>query len=240
MDRHCVVLAGGLGTRLREITGGLIPKVMVPVNGRPFIDYKLRSLELMQVTSATLLVGELGHLVAEHIDESARDRSHVSIDISFDGPQLLGTGGAIRRIVSELPEHFWVTYGDTFVLADLEGAEAECRAAGGRTMVAWRNDNQLQASNVIVEKNKILDYQKLGAGDQFRHIDFGLLRFHRSDFLVLDENKPADLSVVVHNLIQRDLLCAWEVSNRFWDVGTPTALEETSRYLATQSGSDMS
>ena len=58
-DMPVVVLAGGLGTRLLEVTGDLMPKVLVPVDGRPFIDYKLRGLARLGVGEVVLLVGHM-------------------------------------------------------------------------------------------------------------------------------------------------------------------------------------
>jgi NDP-sugar pyrophosphorylase family protein len=97
MSRHCVVLAGGLGTRIREITDGKIPKVLVPVLGEPFLKWKLESLQSMGVTDVTLLVGELGNLIEDYVWHHYP--TGLSIQCFHDGPSLLGTAGSIRQVL---------------------------------------------------------------------------------------------------------------------------------------------
>ncbi|MBV8101546.1 MAG: NTP transferase domain-containing protein, partial [Verrucomicrobia bacterium] len=88
-----VILAGGLATRLRPITE-TIPKSLVEVAGRPFLAHQLKLLRARQVTEVILCVGYLG----EMIQRSFGDGSEYGLRIrySYDGPELLGTGGAVR------------------------------------------------------------------------------------------------------------------------------------------------
>lgn len=223
MSRHCVVLAGGLGTRLREVTGGLIPKAMVPVNGRPFIDYKLYSLYKLGVTDVTLLVGELGSQIQAHL----KDFKLLNVRIVYDGDTLLGTGGSIRSVADELPQYFWVTYGDTYVVADLDAAESEFQSRGGRVMTVWKNADFLETSNVTISGSQVVRYEKQARPGSHQWLDYGLIRFDRVDFMSFAAGETWDLSEVLTRLIDAGELGAWEVATRFWDVGTPHALAWT-------------
>jgi len=223
MSRHCVVLAGGLGTRLREVTGGLIPKAMVPVNGRPFIDYKLYGLFKLGVTDVTLLVGELGSQIQAHL----KDFDLLNVRIVHDGDTLRGTGGSIRSVIDELPRYFWVTYGDTYVVADLDAAESAFQSRGGRVMTVWKNSDFLETSNVTISRSQVIRYEKQAQPGSHQWIDFGLIRFDRGDFLGFAADETWDLSEVLIRLIEAGELGAWEVATRFWDVGTPQALTST-------------
>src|SRR5437764_13922492 len=88
------ILAGGLATRLRPITE-TIPKALIEIAGEPFLGHQLRLLSRGGIRRAVLCVGYLG----EQIREYAGDGSAfgLRVEYAFDGPQLLGTAGAIRR-----------------------------------------------------------------------------------------------------------------------------------------------
>src|SRR5439155_27259492 len=100
-DVPAAVLAGGLATRLRPITQK-IPKAMVEVAGRPFIDHQLDLLRRNGIRRVVLCLGYLGEQVAAHVGVGA-DRG-MEIRYSFDGEKLLGTGGALRRALPLLGE----------------------------------------------------------------------------------------------------------------------------------------
>src|SRR3954468_10402674 len=86
------ILAGGLATRLRPITEK-IPKSLVPVAGKPFLTDQLELLRSRGVRHAGLCVGYLGEMIQRDYGNEAFG---IKLDYSFDGPKLLGTGGAIK------------------------------------------------------------------------------------------------------------------------------------------------
>jgi MurNAc alpha-1-phosphate uridylyltransferase len=224
--RHCVVLAGGLGTRIREVTRGRVPKVLVEVLGRPFLYYKLHGLRDMGIEEVTLLVGELGDQVDDYI--SNHPIEGLTCKTIHDGPVLLGTGGSVARAASRLPETFWVTYGDSFVTADLAKAERTMDHHGvSALMTVLKNRDQLELSNTKVNGNLVTDYRKGAPAGTYEWIDYGLLLFRRETFDSLSSNQPTDLCDVLKGLIERRQLMAFEVTERFWDVGTPEALKAT-------------
>src|ERR1700736_4518711 len=93
-DVPVALLAGGLATRLRPITE-TIPKAMVTLAGRPFIDYQLALLRRNGIRRAVLCLGHLGEQVRRHLGYGSAHG--IRLDYSFDGPRLLGTGGALRQ-----------------------------------------------------------------------------------------------------------------------------------------------
>lgn len=230
MTRHCVVLAGGLGTRLRPVTNGLLPKVMVPILGRPFLEYKLESLEKMEVTHVHLLIGELGDLVVSYLNNDYR--GNLQIKTYSDGATLRGTAGSIAHIVDLLPERFWVTYGDTIVNADLEAAEAQLhRTHLKRIMVVLHNCDAYEISNTSISENQVIQYEKGAAAATHEWLDYGLLLLTRTDFKQLATSGATDLGEVMSRVISIHGMMAWEATERFWDVGSPTALMDTEAEL---------
>src|SRR5438270_487525 len=113
--RPVAILAGGLGTRLNSITSSL-PKALVDVNGEPFIAHQLRLLRRRGVTHVVICVGHLGHLIEDFVGDGAR--FDLVADFAFDGPQLLGTAGALRQARHKLGQSFFVLYGDSYLAVD--------------------------------------------------------------------------------------------------------------------------
>lgn len=230
VPRHCVVLAGGLGTRLQEITGGAIPKVMVPVLGRPFLSHKIDQLIELGVDEITLLLGQHADQVIDYVDQIRDHR--VSINCIPDGSLLLGTGGSILNSLTMIPDSFWVTYGDTLVAADLAAAENRMHQLGcSAIMTVLHNFDVLQPSNTSVDNELVTSYSKMVAEKNFEWIDFGLLYLNKSHFLECPLRETFDLSNIITQIIEDNQLLAWEVFQRFWDIGTPFALQETESEL---------
>src|SRR4051794_28684068 len=92
-DWPVAILAGGLATRLRPITEK-IPKALVTVAGEPFLAHQLRLLNATGIRRAVLCVGYRGEMIEEEFGNGGR--FGVELTYSFDGPDLLGTGGALK------------------------------------------------------------------------------------------------------------------------------------------------
>ena len=112
---HCesypaVILAGGLGTRLRPLTEK-IPKALVELAWRPFLKHQIELLKLNSIGDIVLSVGYLGETIEKRYGDGGM--LGVRIRYSHDPPTLLGTGGAIKKALPLLPENFFVSYGDS-------------------------------------------------------------------------------------------------------------------------------
>jgi NDP-sugar pyrophosphorylase family protein len=224
------VLAGGLGTRLRAITGDLVPKVMAPVLGRPFIDYKLESLAADGAERVLLLIGHQADQIRTSVGSGDRFGLHVSyVD---DGPTLRGTGGALRHALDELGDAFWVTYGDTLLDVTVPEAEETFAASGlSSLMTVLHNRDRYEPSNVRVEHGRVVEYRKQPSPSRAEHIDYGMLAFRREAFEAWDDGAGFDLGAVLEACIARDSMLAFEVTERFHDIGTVEALQETEAFL---------
>ncbi len=228
--RVAVVLAGGLGTRIAEITGPDVPKALLPIAARPFIEWKLRQLALLGVTDVLLLTGHGGAALREHVGDGRR--FGLRAECRDDGSGLLGTGGAIRAALPRLPEQFWVTYGDSLVEASLEAVEAEFSSNLLAIMTALRNEDRWQTSNVEIADGLVTHYEKNPSPGAFSWIDYGLLLLRSRAFAGL-HNAAFDLSEVICRLVTHRQLGAYEVSERFHDIGTVSAWRETDEWART-------
>lgn len=119
MAHECIVLAGGLGTRLRSELPDL-PKVLAPVAGHPFLTYVVRWLEKNEVTRAIL---SLGYQSEDVIAWGDAYDGNIDLVYSIES-EPLGTGGAILEAIEKAQtKNFFVINGDTLFDADLVGME---------------------------------------------------------------------------------------------------------------------
>src|SRR5581483_11827358 len=109
------ILAGGLATRLRPITEK-IPKSLVPVAGQPFLHHQLKQLHAQGIRHAVLCVGHLGEMIRDDFGDGSA--YGIRLEYSFDGPKLLGTGGALKQALPKLGKEFFVLYGDSYLPID--------------------------------------------------------------------------------------------------------------------------
>jgi NDP-sugar pyrophosphorylase family protein len=224
------VLAGGLGTRLRLVTGETLPKALVPVAGRPFIDHKLEELHGRGAGEVVLLVGHGGDALRTHVGDGAAFGLRVTY--LEDGPTLLGTGGALLRALPMLGDTFWTTYGDTLLSVDTASAEAQFAASDAcALMTVLHNRDRWQPSNTRVEGARVVAYSKDPRPEAAEHIDYGMLLFRADAFAGCGPGDAFDLAETLGALVSRSSLDAFEVAERFHDIGTVEALRDTEEWV---------
>ncbi len=228
-DVPVAVLAGGLATRLRPITQ-TVPKAMVEVAGRPFVDHQLALLARNGVRQVVLCLGHLGEQVEQHVGDGSGHG--LQVHYSHDGERLLGTGGALRRALPLLGDVFWVLYGDSYLDVDYRGVLADflSRDVLG-LMTVMHNAGRWDRSNVVFCDGRLLCYNKRHATPEMTHIDYGLSLLRREAVERLPEGLPSDLADLFSNLVAEARMVGHEVTQRFYEIGSPRGLEETADYL---------
>ena len=232
---QCVILAGGLGTRMWP-EAQTVPKTLLPVAGRPFADWQLDWLAGAGVTSVVYCVGYLGEQVREHVG----DGSSYGLQVSYvdEGSELRGTGGALRLALDQgvLDEHFLVLYGDSWLQVDPAAVFAAATASGQPAlMTVFRNDGLFDASNVEYADGQVVRYEKgLGADTppSMRWIDYGLSVLSRT---LVEQEIPSgakhDLASLLTPLAADGRLAGFLVTERFYEIGSPSGLEEAEALL---------
>jgi MurNAc alpha-1-phosphate uridylyltransferase len=230
MSLPVAILAGGLATRLRPMTEQ-IPKSLVEVGDRPFVEHQIELLRRHGFEDVVMLVGHLGEMLSEALGDGRR--YGLRLTYAFDGPQPLGTGGAIRRALPVLGPAFFVMYGDSYLDCDYRAIErAFLGSDKSGLMTVYRNDNRFDDSNVVCADGKILNYDKQLRTPDMRYIDYGLGAFRRTVFEPWPENEPFDLAAVYQRLLAMGDLAGFEVAERFYEIGSPAGLEVTRGHLA--------
>ena len=226
------ILAGGLATRLRPMTEK-IPKALVTVAGEPFLSHQLRLLHLAGLRRVVICAGYLGEMIEAEFGDGAR--FDMQIAYSFDGPQLLGTGGTLKQALPLLGERFFVLYGDSYLPIDY-GSVARAFLDGSKPalMTVFQNDDRWDTSNVWFEEGEIRLYDKTSRIATMRHIDYGLGILSSE---VLNEWRAAqafELANLYQQLVAKNELAGYEVTQRFYEIGSPEGLAELDDLLRGQ------
>lgn len=226
------ILAGGLATRLRPLTER-IPKSLVPVNGMPFIVHQLELLRAHGIQDIVICVGFLGDQIIDYVGDGTR--FGVNVRYSSEGEQLLGTGGALKRALPLLGPQFFVLYGDSYLCCDYKAIfHSFCDSGRTALMTVYHNDHQWDTSNVAFADGRIRAYSKRRRTEDMHHIDFGLGVFQDAPFRDLPAETPVDLSLLYEDLLKENQLAGYEVSKRFYEIGSELGIRELSQYLARQ------
>jgi NDP-sugar pyrophosphorylase family protein len=221
------ILAGGLGTRLGERVRDT-PKPLLEVAGEPFLVHQLRLLAAHAVREVVLCVGYRGEQIASRI---GTERLGMRIQYSFDTPGLDGTLGAIRRALPLLGERFLVLYGDTYLRIDYtDVARVWSESALPAVMTVLRNEGRWDTSNALYENGRVLAYDAAAPTPDMRWIDYGLGGL-TTDALSAVDDEANDLPRLYKRLAALDRLCGYEATERFYEIGTPTALAEAEAFL---------
>jgi NDP-sugar pyrophosphorylase family protein len=232
---QCLILAGGLATRMRPLTE-TIPKALIPIAGRPFIDHQLAWLAAHGVTDVVLSVGYLGEALSAHVGDGAAFGLRVrTVD---EGPNLRGTAGAVRLAFDQgaLEERFLVTYGDSFLPIDFSAVfDAFATSGAPALMTVFRNQGRWDTSNVIFDGRMVSLYDKqrrTRPAEEFAFIDYGLSALERRVVAAeIPAGAKADLADLFHALSQRGELAGYESAERFYEIGSPAGLEDFAQWL---------
>jgi len=224
------ILAGGLATRLRPLTETL-PKSMVRVAGRPFLEHQLELLAEQGVRDVVLCVGHLGEQIEEHFGDGRA--FGVRIRYSEEGDCLLGTAGALRRAEPLLDDRFFVLYGDSYLCLDYRDVMRRFEASDRLgLMVVYRNDDRWDRSNVVVESGLVRVYDKRERQPGMVYIDYGVSALRREALVAIPTGRAVSLDVLYQGLIGRGELLAHEATRRFYEIGSFAGLAELEELLS--------
>ncbi|HEY6393247.1 MAG TPA: sugar phosphate nucleotidyltransferase [Bryobacteraceae bacterium] len=226
---QCIILAGGLGARMRPLTE-TCPKTLLPVCGRPFAYHQLHWLAAQGITEVVYCIGHKGHLIREYW---AREQPPIpSLGYVDEGDHLRGTGGAIRLALEQgvLEECFLVIYGDSFLPVEFAPIWQAFQSSNKPAlMTVLHNEGRWDRSNAIYENGRVVLYDKT-ANAAMRYIDYGLSAFRRDLFESIPD-KVFDLSTLFHDLSLKGNLAGLEVRQRFYEIGSPSGLNDLEQYL---------
>jgi NDP-sugar pyrophosphorylase family protein len=185
------------------------------------------------IRRVVLCIGYLGEMLRDHLGDGGR--FSMELKYAFDGAKLLGTGGAVRRALPMLGETFWVMYGDSYMDIDYRAVLASfARSGADGLMTVLRNEDQWDRSNVVFRDGKLLRYDKREQTADMNYVDYGVAILRKDAAERLPEDEVSDLADLYRDMVAEGRMVGYEVTQRFYEIGSPQGLRETQEYLATR------
>lgn len=228
-----VVLAGGLATRLRPVTE-TIPKSLIEINGEPFVIHQLRLFQQKGIKDICFCLGYLGEQV-EQVVKDSEVAKYFNIHFFYDGDKLLGTGGAIKKNITNLPSTFFVTYGDSYLDVDYAAIYQHYikskKNQEDALMTVFRNEGKWDTSNVEFEEEKIKLYSKHNKNPRMQFIDYGLNILTKNNFEAYPANSIFGLEEIQEKLSLQKQLIGYQVKQRFYEIGSFEGIRDLEFFL---------
>lgn len=218
-----VILAGGLGIRLRPLTES-VPKAMVAIHGTPFLQYQLELIKSHGFTEILILAGYLGKCIEVYFSDGAK----FGLNIRYSYEKIpLGTGGALKKAENKLKKEFLLLNGDTFLPIDYRNL-TECFYQSGKTglIVVYENSENIAPNNIALHKSHLVSGYNKKNTKGMTHVDAGVIVLKKEVLDLIPEVRKCSLEEeIFHRLIREKNLLAYPTDQRFYDIGCFGELE---------------
>lgn len=237
-DFQAVILAGGLGTRMRPATE-TIPKPMIPVGGKPFLQHQIELLAAAGVRRVLLLISYLG----EQIEQYFGDGSSFGCELTYSRePSPLGTGGALKNAAAKLDDEFMVLNGDTYLAIDYGAFIRAFRGSQSLAfIVAYGKPRPASAGApagkvannlAVTPEGGVTAYRKHDPAG-LTHVDAGVIALRKEVIDRIPGGRKCSLEEEIFpSLICENRMAAWVTGEPFYDMGSPAGLEALAGKLA--------
>jgi NDP-sugar pyrophosphorylase family protein len=209
------ILCGGLGSRLGALTSD-VPKPMIAIGGRPFLERVVESFATRGLRTIVLLTGYRSDVIERHFGDGSR----FGVDIRYSVElEPLGTGGAVREARPLLGSRFILTYGDVLRQFAYDRFVSERQ---GSCLAAYP---RITFGNTTVEGDRVTRFDRRARDLGF--VDAGFSVMETSSLNLLPEGASSFEEVVYSTLAECGELGAEVVDHAFYDIGTPDELART-------------
>ena len=217
-----------MATRLGDLTRNQ-PKSMVRVGGKPFLEYQLGILGRGGVENIVLCTGRMGEQIEKHFGNGVDYGMNIAYSRE-DKP--LGTAGALKKAEALLDDTFFTLYGDSYLFLDFGRVmayfQSEDRLA---LMTVYKNYDRYDSSNTAVKGNRVTGYSKKEKSGDMVYIEYGANVFRKDVLEMIPQNRFYSLENLFPRLIDMEQLLAFEVKERFYEIGSPRGLKEFEGYI---------
>ena len=223
MSMQVAILAGGLATRLGNLTQDR-PKSMVKILGRPFLEYQLEMLKKNSIMNVVLCVGHLG----EQIQHYFGDGSRFGMSIKYSHENIsLGTAGALKNAQDLLDDVFFTMYGDSYLFLDFRACMSYFQPQNRLALMSvCKNYDRYDRSNTVIEEGLVKKFSKEKKTKDMVYIEYGANIFRKQVLDLVPEDKPYSLSELFPRLVDEKELLAFEVKERFYEIGSPSGFKD--------------
>lgn len=227
-----VILAGGLATRLGKLTRN-VPKSLLMIGDKPFLQCQLERLREAGIRDVVVCTGHLGQQIQDYFGDGRR----YGVNLAYSHEEKpIGTAGALKLAGEKLRDPFFTIYGDSYLFLDfgamLSYFESRSKLA---LMTVYRNADLWDKSNTVVKGDLVERYSKKEKTPETVYIDYGANVFRKQVLDLVPEGRFYTMEDLFVQLVERRELLAYEVKERFYEIGSPQGLAEFREYMAGRS-----
>ena len=232
MKMQVAILTGGLATRLGQLTKNK-PKSMVKVLGRPFLEYQLEFLKRNGIRDVVLCIGYLGSQIVSHFGNG--EKFGMNLKYSDEEENLLGTAGALKKAEHLLDDPFFTMYGDSYLSLDFAEVMS-CFLSHDKLalMTVYKNYDRYGRSNAVVKGNRVVHFSNKEKTEDMVYAEYGINVFRKKVLEMIPAERHFPLDELFSGLIEQDELLAFEVKERFYEIGSPERLRECEERIKSQ------
>ena len=227
VKKEAVILAGGLGTRLRTVVKD-VPKPMADINGKPFLEYLLNFLNFYRFEKVVLAVGYRREIIQDYFTNRFKN---MEIEYSVE-EELLGTGGAIKKAIEKTErKHVFIFNGDTFFEVDLNN------------FLRFHIEKDADVSIALKHMKNFDRYGSINIDKDFRIISFEEKKFKKEGYInggvyLVNRDFIQSLDIDGKFSFEKDVLERFYKEKKFYgypsdgyfiDIGVPEDYEKAKR-----------
>jgi len=227
--KQAVILAGGVGTRLRPLTYK-IPKPMITLNNKPFLEYLIDLLEKNGIEEVILLLGYLPEKIEEHFENG----SNAGINIKYSiGDVSFETGKRIKNAEEFLDDNFLLMYCDNYWPLNLRKlSEYHDNHNVLATVTIYTNKDNFTKSNMKVDgKGYVTLYDKSRKEKNLSGVDIGFFIINKKVLKLMPDTNFSFERDILPKLIEKKQLAGYLTDHRYYSVGSPERLPITEKFL---------
>lgn len=228
---QAVIFAGGLGERLKPFTE-TNPKPMYPINGRPFIEYLIKQIKDFGITDIIILLGYLHEKVEEYLGDGSRfgvNIRYVVTPVEYDTELRLNAAKDI------LNDEFLMMYCDNICPINFKLlCDNYFKHNAIIELSVYDNNDNWTKSNIIVENDKVLVYDKKRVPPNLKYVDIGYAIISKKALDYINENNDNFEAIVYPKLLNEDRLFATITKHRYYSIGSFERIEFTKKFLSNQ------
>ncbi|MBN2638855.1 MAG: HAD-IIIA family hydrolase [Bacteroidales bacterium] len=227
--QQAVILAGGLGMRLRPLTDNL-PKPMIQFHGKPFLEYILEMLVEQGFKRVVLLLGYLPNKVTEHFGNGKSfglDIEYSITDVEDD------TGLRLQKAKHLFDPVFALLYCDNYWPMDFEKMWRKYLSVNVSALVTvYMNKDNYTKSNIRTDKNDFIElYDKTRLAPNLQGVDIGFFILKRELIDLIPEGNHNFEKTVIPKLIENRQIITYPTEHRYYSVGSHERLKLTDVFL---------
>jgi len=228
MIRSIAILAGGKGTRIAPLTQE-IPKYLVPINRRPFVDWQMELLVNSGIRKVVLCLGHRSNQIIDYVGNGEKYGLEVVYSVERT---TQGTAGALANALGLLSDPFGVLYGDSYLPIDfLSIGSSFLVDKYDALMTVFKNSNIGERSNIEFANNEVTYYSKKASNISMHYIDFGFSVVKKGIFNLIESERPSDLSSIFGDLARRNLVQGVEMFKQYFEIGSFQGIKNLEKFL---------